>query len=460
MIDASEIKKQAAQEIVQTIGIPLVCLVLFILWMYLLIRPIFPPLLIFPLSSLILVILYFFSGAIYSGILLGILTITGFLGALLTKTPDDRLIFFAQVLWLWSIFLLFEKYQQSYYRRQNRNRELREVLETKIAMLENKITQNERRKNDINQQIDNYQLLGRMAQLLGSTLQEDRIVQLISETASKFIGKGEWTVVKGSEQDEFSNFVETNNLALLVRNLQTDKRFFVEKTDLSSLIAVPLEVNSRFWGILKGTAPQADIFDESDLRLLSVLSGIASLALNNGSLYQKTQELAITDGLTGLYVQKYFKQRLEEEIHRSKRHKLPLAIAIIDIDFFKSFNDTYGHSAGDAVLRQISSYLRRRLRETDFISRYGGEEFAVIMLQTDIKEAVMVCEDIRRGIETERFFLPVESFQPIQVHVTVSMGIAGFNDRIESEEIFLGMADKMLYSAKTEGRNRIKYHQE
>lgn len=456
MIDSSEIKKQAAKEIVQTIGIPLICLLLFILWMYILIRPIYPPILIFPLSGIIVIVLYFFSGAIYSGILLVILSIMGMISAMLTKAPAEPYIFIAQVLWLWTIFMLFERYQKAYFNEQNSNREQKELIETKSAMLEGKILQNERRKNDINQQIANYQLLGRMTQLFGTTLQEERIIQLISETAAKFIGKGSWVVVKGSEQDKFSSFIENNNLALLVRNLQSDKRFFVENENFVSLIATPLEVNNKFWGILKGTALQSDLFDESDLRLLSVLGGLASLALNNIVLYQKTQELAITDGLTGLYVQKYFKQRLTEEIQRSRRHKLPLSVVIIDIDFFKSFNDTYGHSAGDAVLRQIAGYLRRRLRETDFICRYGGEEFAAIMLQTDIKEASTVCEDIRRGIENERFFLPLESFQPIQVHVTVSMGIAGFNDKVQNEDMFLGMADKMLYEAKTAGRNKVK----
>ena len=441
----------------QTIGVPLFCVLLFVLWLYLLIKPVFPPLLIFPLSSLILIILYFFSGSVYGGIMLGVLSLMGFMNVALTKASSERLMFLAQIAWLWSLFLLLERFQQAYFSEQNRNRERKEVVETKIALYEGKITQNERRKNDINQQISNYQLLGRMAQLFGTTLEEDKIVQLIAETAGKFIGKGEWKVIKGSEQDEFSSYIEANNLALLARNLQADKRFFLQRIDFLSLVAVPLEVNNRFWGILKGSSEQADVFDESDLRLLSVLGGIASLALNNIVLYQKTQELAITDGLTGLYVQKYFKQRLAEEIQRSRMHKLPLSVTIFDIDFFKNFNDTYGHSAGDAVLRQISSYLRRRLRETDFVCRYGGEEFAVIMLQTDIKEAVMVCEDIRKGIETERFFLPVESFQPIQVHVTVSIGIAGFNENIQNEEAFLALSDKMLYEAKTDGRNKVKF---
>jgi diguanylate cyclase (GGDEF)-like protein len=455
-MDSSEIKKQAAREIIQTIGTPLICLLLFLGWVYLMVKPAYPATLVFPMSSIILVILYFVSGPIFSGTLVVILSIFGLFSLALTKSGLDRVIFLSEILWLWSIFFLFEKYQQSYINEQNKAREQEEIIETKTATLESSIIQNERRKNDINQQITNYQLLGRMAQVMGTTLQEEKIIQLISETAGKFIGKGNWAVIKGSESDVFAEFVQKQGLALLIRNLETDKRFYVKTSEFMSLIAVPLEVNGKFWGILEGTSPKTEVFDESDLRFLSVLGGIASLSLNNASLYMKMQELAITDGLTGLYVQKYFKERLAEEIQRSRLHKLPLSVAMVDIDYFKNFNDTYGHGAGDAVLRQIAAFLRRRLRKTDFICRYGGEEFAVIMLQTDLKEAALVCEDIRKGIESERLFLPVESFQPMQVHINVSIGIAGLGEKIGEEEEFLKLADSMLYSAKNDGRNRVK----
>jgi diguanylate cyclase (GGDEF)-like protein len=159
--------------------------------------------------------------------------------------------------------------------------------------------------------------------------------------------------------------------------------------------------------------------------------------------------------LTGLYVQSYFKERLGEEILRSRSHRLPLSIAIVDADHFKLFNDTYGHIMGDVVLRQIASLLRSRLRETDLVCRYGGEEFGIIMMQTDRNEAYQVCEKIRALMEEERFFLPVESFHPVQVKVTVSVGIAVFDPQMDNEEVFLNRADTALYQAKSKGRNRV-----
>jgi diguanylate cyclase (GGDEF)-like protein len=245
-------------------------------------------------------------------------------------------------------------------------------------------------------------------------------------------------------------------MSLIIKNLANDNRFSVIHPRFLSLIAVPLEVNHRFWGILKGVAATQNHFDESDLRLLSVLGGIASVALNNAKLYERTQELAITDGLTGLYVQSYFRERLGEEMRRSVSHKLPLSVAILDIDYFKRVNDTYGHTAGDTVLTQIGDFLRHRLRETDFVSRYGGEEFGVVMPQTDSAEAFRVIEEIRKSIEAEKFFLPIESFHPVQVKVTLSSGLASLGARKISEEDLLKNADEALYSAKESGRNRTE----
>jgi diguanylate cyclase (GGDEF)-like protein len=126
------------------------------------------------------------------------------------------------------------------------------------------------------------------------------------------------------------------------------------------------------------------------------------------------------------------------------------------VDFFKKFNDTYGHAAGDAVLRQIANVLRNCLRETDLVSRYGGEEFAVIMLQTDLDEAKNIAEVIRKSIEMEKIYLPVESFQPVQARITVSVGVSSLSGRIRNEEELLSTADRAMYRAKKKGRNMVE----
>ncbi|MCB4791880.1 MAG: sensor domain-containing diguanylate cyclase [Elusimicrobia bacterium] len=454
--DNVEIKKQVTEEIIKTIGIPMASSLLFIIWAYSLIRGSYENIYIFPLSGILLILLYFFSEAFYSGILLGILTLIGLLSIILIPSSLSRFIFFLEIFWLWSLFFFLERYQKSYQNELNRVREEEEVLDTKITLLNSRVEENRRLCENIAQRIANYQLLGGMVQILGSTLDEDKIIPLVIDLSRKFIAKGTWSIGTNLEGDDITKYVKETSLSLIINDIEADNRFYITDPVFRSLVAVPLEINEKLWGVLRGESLQKNTFDESDLRLLSILGGITSLALNNANLYERTQELAITDGLTGLYVQSYFKERLAEEILRSQDHKLSLSVIILDIDHFKKFNDTYGHAAGDAVLRQIANILRNCLRETDLISRYGGEEFAILMLQTELNEAFRIAEIIRNNIEVERFYLPVESFQPVRVRVTISAGASGLNPRIKTPEELLHLADEALYRSKKGGRNRVE----
>lgn len=456
MKETVELKKQVTKEIIQTVLVPVFSSIGFFIWIYFFIKARPEKISIFPLSSIILIPLYFLSGSFYSGIMLGFLTLIGFLSVVLTSSNAYRLAFILEIIWFWGLFFLLEHYQRSHSNEKNRVREENDVLETKISIVNSAVEENVRECSNLKQRISNYQLLGGMVQTLGSTLDEVKIIPLICELATRFVGKGVWKVKKGPANDEVSRYIKENKLPIIVKDMKIDNRFLAKQQKYNSLIAVPLELNEKFWGILIGTELETNAFDESDLRLLSILTGIASLALNNANLYQQTQELAITDGLTGLYVQSYFKERLDEEILRSHNHKLALSLAILDVDHFKAFNDTYGHAAGDAVLCHIATILRRRLRETDLISRYGGEEFSIIMPQTSIKEAMHLTEQIRKSIEKEKFYLPIESFQPVQAKVTISIGISMLNSNINTQSKLLSTADDALYQAKQNGRNRVE----
>jgi diguanylate cyclase (GGDEF)-like protein len=454
--DSVEIKKQVTKEIIQTIGIPLVSGILFIVWIYNLIKGNSANIYVFPLSGVLLIVLYFFSESFYSGILLGVLSLIGLLSVILTPSSLSRFIFFIEMFWLWALFLFLEHYFKAYQNTQNRVREEEEILDTKITLLTSRVEENQKLCDNISQRISNYQLLGGMVQILGSTLDEEKIIPLVIDLARKFIGKGTWKIKRNLSSDTFTKHIKENSMPLIITDVQSDNRFYVTDPKFLSMIAVPLEINSKTWGVLMGESIQHNTFDESDLRLLSILGSITSLALNNAKLYEKTQELAITDGLTGLYVQSYFKERLSEEILRSQNHKLAMSAVIFDVDLFKKFNDTYGHAAGDSVLRQIANILRNCLRETDLISRYGGEEFAILMLQTEQNEAYHIAEIIRKNVEIERFYLPVESFQPVQVRVTISAGVAGLTAKTKTPEDLLHLADEALYKAKKNGRNKVE----
>ncbi|MFZ5515097.1 MAG: diguanylate cyclase [Candidatus Zhuqueibacterota bacterium] len=167
---------------------------------------------------------------------------------------------------------------------------------------------------------------------------------------------------------------------------------------------------------------------------------------------EKLRQLAITDGLTGLYNYRYFKEQLFHEITRAKRHNIDVSIAMIDIDYFKNYNDTHGHPAGDLVLKKIASLLHSNIRKIDVAARYGGEEFALILVETRKDAAGIVADKIRNLIGQHRFNF--EDTQP-NGKLTISMGVATFPEDATMPDTLVTVADKRLYRAKKNGRNQV-----
>lgn len=169
------------------------------------------------------------------------------------------------------------------------------------------------------------------------------------------------------------------------------------------------------------------------------------------ALVQELNELATRDGLTGLYNHRTFYTMLEDEIVRSRRFDRPLSILMIDIDHFKQVNDSYGHQAGDIILRDLSSLLQRQARTIDRVCRYGGEEIVVILLETDSASAPTIAERLRASVERESFAIGSSR----ELHITVSIGVATFPTQADSTESLVSIADQALYAAKEGGRNRV-----
>lgn len=161
-------------------------------------------------------------------------------------------------------------------------------------------------------------------------------------------------------------------------------------------------------------------------------------------------ELATHDGLTGLFNNREFYRRLRDEINRYKRFYHSFSMLLMDIDYFKSVNDNYGHQTGDTVLGIIASIIKESIRETDFAARYGGDEFAVILCDTSEEGALNLAERIRTKIETT----PIKLKDERSINLTVSIGMASFSELIGSEEKFINIADRALYAAKETGRNK------
>lgn len=167
-------------------------------------------------------------------------------------------------------------------------------------------------------------------------------------------------------------------------------------------------------------------------------------------LYADVQRLAITDWLTGAYVRRHFFKRLEEEISRSARFNLKFSFLMIDLDDFKSCNDRHGHLAGDAILRQTAELIKKTLREVDLVGRYGGEEFAAILLDTDENGAMYVAERIRRAIEQHDY-----RAYDLSLKMTASIGVATYSAAIRETGEIVEWADSALYQAKRQGKNRV-----
>jgi two-component system cell cycle response regulator len=166
-------------------------------------------------------------------------------------------------------------------------------------------------------------------------------------------------------------------------------------------------------------------------------------------------EMAVTDQLTGLHNRRYLTRHLETLLKNNAENTKRLAILIIDVDFFKSINDTYGHDIGDEVLREFARRISENIRGIDLACRYGGEEFVVVMPETDPNLAWTVAERLRKSVEVTPFQI---SSPPSEINVTVSVGVAGSDDPLMTAEALLRQADQALYAAKRDGRNRVVAH--
>ncbi|MCX6826613.1 MAG: GGDEF domain-containing protein, partial [candidate division Zixibacteria bacterium] len=219
------------------------------------------------------------------------------------------------------------------------------------------------------------------------------------------------------------------------------------------VMLVPMVAHGKVIGILTAESPQAGIFSERDEEMLAVVARAAAMAIDNAILHRKMENLTITDDLTGIYNYRYFAEKLKEEQRRASRYNLPLSLIMMDIDWFKEFNDTYGHEVGNIVLKGITAVIKRCIRDVDIFCRYGGEEFVVILPQTPQIEVSRIAERIRQQIETA-IFGGGDNIPDLKV--TVSIGVTSFPENGKSNDDILSIADQALYRAKGDGKNLVR----
>lgn len=229
-------------------------------------------------------------------------------------------------------------------------------------------------------------------------------------------------------------------------NLPALKELGVEDSTVESFAVLPLLSERKMVGILA-----VENLPKEDLERLVILTMQFALEIKKVLLYETVEKLAITDSLTGLYVRRYFYERLDEELQRSKKYKFEFAFIMIDIDDFKKCNDTYGHMVGDVVIKEIARIIKESVRDIDIVGRYGGEEFVIALPETGLESGRQVAERLRKKVE-EKVFKAYDE----KLKLTISVGLAIYPADASELSDIIDKADQALYTAKNSGKNVVR----
>ncbi len=222
---------------------------------------------------------------------------------------------------------------------------------------------------------------------------------------------------------------------------------YIMRTKCKSILCSPFMHKGNIAGILyMENNLSTNAFTSERLNMLRMFSAQAAISIENARLF----ELATTDGMTKLYVHRYFQLLLDKEIKRSSRHNKKLSLIMMDIDNFKSFNDTYGHQLGDEVLKNVAQVVKKNTRAEDVSARYGGEEFVVILPETDTRQAMIAAEKIRASVAALEI-----PYEDKKLRVTISLGVSTFPEHATEKEALIHAADTALYTAKRAGKNCV-----
>lgn len=254
--------------------------------------------------------------------------------------------------------------------------------------------------------------------------------------------------------DDFVGYVAYRRLPIIVTDFDEENRFpiadYIRKKELVSAIAVPVEIKSRLLGVLTAYTKSLANFSIDDITIITAIADQAAVALENAYLHQKASQLSNTDTLTNLYNYRYFQERLSEEIKRAKRYKNNVSLILIDIDSFKNYNNTYGYLLGDEVLKTIAEVIKDNTRETDFIARLEGEEFAIIATETNNNQAMAVAKRLSQAISQT----PFPTNQISSTYLTVSMVIVSYPN-VDNNEDILGIATDLIKRKDNQKPNLI-----
>jgi diguanylate cyclase (GGDEF)-like protein len=315
-----------------------------------------------------------------------------------------------------------------------------------------------------------------------SILEPRKVIELVVEKIRQLIPSEAWSLLMVDEEKQelvfeaalgakgrevagvrpkvgegVAGWVAESGKPAIVNDAPRDPRFSPAvdaKTSFEtrSILCAPLVSRGRTIGVLEILNKKGGSFTRRDLELVLTLVEPCAIAIENAILFQRTEQLTITDDLTRLFNSRYLNLYLGREIKRCKRHGIPLSVIFLDLDGFKSINDQYGHLAGSGTLTEVGGILALGVRESDILARYGGDEFVVVLPETPASGALVIAERLRRAIEEHRFLEP----QGIAARISASFGIATYPDHALSPEGLIQKADQAMYRVKEREKNGIE----
>jgi diguanylate cyclase (GGDEF)-like protein len=256
-------------------------------------------------------------------------------------------------------------------------------------------------------------------------------------------------------KENFNQSLTRRKLPLIIDAGNGDQ--YINNPDLLGIMSlrcgalIPLIHRGKAYGVMKVFFDHEALFDEQLREWLGTVGEILARCLIRAWKYLAAEKMATIDGLTGLYNHRYFMDQLQKEFTRARRYRNWLSLILIDVDYFKHYNDSNGHLAGDRGLRKIARIIRSSVREIDLVARWGGEEFALLLPEINLENSMIVAEKIRREVESQKF--ANEKQQP-GGQLTISLGIASNLPELKNYREMFNMADIALYQAKQGGRNR------
>ena len=324
---------------------------------------------------------------------------------------------------------------------------------------------------------------GHVSKALTSTLELDKVVDIIMGNVQKLVRSDAWSlllydeerndlyvaITKGKQPEGLqgtriklgegmAGWVAQKGRPLIIKDVLSDKRFsdYVKNNSKGiiprSALCVPVTSKKKTIGVLEILNKKDGIpFTNKDTELLLKLVDQAAIAIERSNLYQKMANLAITDDLTKLFNLRYLYRALDIEIKRCRRYNSTFSIIFLDLDSFKLVNDRHGHLYGSKTLVEVASILVNVLRDVDIIARYGGDEFVIVLPHTPVDMALKIAERIKSDINKYQFLRE----DGLSLRVTASFGVSGYPDHAKDEIELLKLSDQAMYMAKSLGKNRV-----